>query len=125
MPAMAAMTLLDSAAANRIYSVLKGSGPNYAWAYRTSNGFNDWKTLEQSLVVPADATKGVVRASLKFANPELDDFNAVLSIARANIDLYFPVKGSQAERLNLLAAIKSYFAHANATAMFTDLEGMF
>lgn len=126
MPQMANITLQNYAAGNVTYSVLNGSGPVYSWADTSQGTPSGFRTVSMEVRRPTDMTKGVTRVVVKIARPSINATTGLVDyIGRTNSETLIPVMSSLAERQELFAVTKNFFAHANFSAAVISVEGMY
>lgn len=126
MPAMAPITLNDSAGSPVSYGVLSIEGNVGTWADTSQGTPGGFRTVTEQVKRPTDPQKGVTRILFRIARPVVNSTTGLVDyILRFNGEALVPVTSTASEREELYAMIKNFAAHANFQAAIEDVEGVY
>lgn len=126
MSAFANLTLVDSAAANVVFSPQSLDSAGVAKWLTSDSIYDAKKATTMSVTLPKPGGT-VTRIKQKIVIPIMDSVNTSLRIAEASIfiEAVIPKTASQTQRLDLRKHASTLLDNAVSTAAFTSLEAIY
>lgn len=123
MPAIAALSLTNQAAAAVVFSPSTIDAAGVAKFFAPGSVLDGQPSVSASLRRPKNGSM-VSRAQFKIVVPKMNSIDPSKkdSEAYVNIEFVFPKNSTSTERLDVSAFAKSLLAHASVTAMLTNVE---
>lgn len=125
MPAFAVMTLQDQTPANVTFNP-QSIEANVARWIDAQSVFDAKKSVTHSVSAPKGGS-AVSRVRQRVTVPIMDAVDTTKKIGEiiVNVDAVIPKVSSEAQRLLALALVKTLLAHANTTAAYQSIEGVY
>lgn len=126
MSAFASLTLVDSAAANVVFTPQSIDSSGVATYMSADAVFDAKKRVTMSVSLPKNGGT-VARVKQKVTVPIMDTVDATKKVAEAyvNIEYVFPKETSSTDRLNVRKFAETLTTNAVTTAAVTSLEAIY
>lgn len=126
MPAIAALSLVNQAAATVIFTPATIDSAGVAKYFAPATVLDAQPGVSISLRRPKNGSN-VVRAQMKITVPKMDTVDTTKKIAEnyVNIEFVFSKTSSTTERLDVNAYAKALLAHATVVSMLTNVETIY